>query len=1664
MLYRNYKKRLERIAKIIDFVKKHKVSILCCIGTLFALIIAFVSVRGTITSPIKLNSPKLIYGQEVSCEASALFRKVSYEHKLDGESEWEEGLPEKAGKYLVRGCSRRAFGIMSYTEEVALTIVPKHVEISPSSEIIAYGEKPLALANLNGGDTICQDEVEYLFERAIGKVDFEIESESVKIINEQGEDVTFCYQITTIDKAVAVRAKQVKLTVDDAEKVYDGQALTSQEYSIGELAFDDEIEISFSATQTLAGYIINTPEYKILSSSGENVTSCYSVQEKFGKLTVSKRPITIKVKDRQEIYDATEFTCNDYEIVLGDLVDGHSVGEFSFIGSRINAGSQKIEFDKLSIIDAGENDVSGNYQITRNHGQLTILSRQITVDAQSQKVYDAKILSATTTDDSATLIQGSLASEHVLVVKTASDSACEYDKWAVVCVVLDGENSVTHNYTITLDNVLMVIARRDVVFTAESDSKAYNATPLSNSGYTTYNLVEGHEESVTVSGSITDCGVVDNVITCNVIKQGQDDVTGNYNIICEKGTLEITKRPVKVWGEVEKVYDDTTEIPQGTLTMFVFKVEDNGTETAGLYGEQKVKAEFMIEGDLRDKNTYAEGIVVKGGAVTIENGLLDNYDITCLNGSLVVNARKIIITTGTGSKVYNGQAQIYDNGVTVENLVAWHEIKYKDWTSLTNVDNPADNTVKVDKIYSNGNELDDKTANYEFEEFFVWGKFSITPRPLISEIELEKIYDDEKYIGTVDNRLFNEQVLEINKLVNGHYIEVDSGDYVDVATYSIKNGKLGYEIYNGTTNVTRNYSLTEFDIKASITKRDITIYAPNVTKTYDALAYEKQHNDLMVDNLVNNHLVTATVYGLYQDVRDDNNSVIRENTLSITRLNGEDVINNYNVLDFVNGELVINKRPVKVWGEVEKVYDDTTEIPQGTLTMFVFKVEDNGTETAGLYGEQKVKAEFMIEGDLRDKNTYAEGIVVKGGAVTIENGLLDNYDITCLNGSLVVNARKIIITTGTGSKVYNGQAQIYDNGVTVENLVAWHEIKYKDWTSLTNVDNPADNTVKVDKIYSNGNELDDKTANYEFEEFFVWGKFSITPRPLISEIELEKIYDDEKYIGTVDNRLFNEQVLEINKLVNGHYIEVDSGDYVDVATYSIKNGKLGYEIYNGTTNVTRNYSLTEFDIKASITKRDITIYAPNVTKTYDALAYEKQHNDLMVDNLVNNHLVTATVYGLYASVKAGNYTAVDLSSIKITRANGTEVTGNYNEAICVNGQMTINKRPITVRIDCEKIYDDTNVFSQSNQQVSVQMFSDLGVLEDIEFIDGKAILYAGQQLTLSAIIKQGYECIDAGFYAGSISSAYTIMLDGEIADADATSYVDNYEITVLDGNATIHKRAVTLIMEGKSKPYDRTALTNGVIKVKEGGLGLVDGHNAVINGEIPSIDYVGKIDNDIPFAIKKGDIDKTHNYDTSDREIGQLEITKAILKVRIYTRTRTYNGTAQQFDVMTVKVVEGLLAGDTVTGYTDWRADGEVVSGNAVKDVGSYQISTTPVIDVSPDDKYYASCTDYYNIQIISGAFVISRCKLTIKTLDIEKAEAIMPNDIQDAYNISGGKVPEGESVSVILGGSQMYKGSSSNKVDYIVVNGESFAVNGDGKYECGNYEITIIEGTLTYK
>ena len=113
----------------------------------------------------------------------------------------------------------------------------------------------------------------------------------------------------------------------------------------------------------------------ILDANGNDVTDDYYVKFVGQPLRIDKRAITIRSASETKTYDGTPLTNDAVSLVFGELVEGHvldahATGSITFDGTVKNT----IDVETLRILDAEGNDVTANYNITFEEGELTVIS------------------------------------------------------------------------------------------------------------------------------------------------------------------------------------------------------------------------------------------------------------------------------------------------------------------------------------------------------------------------------------------------------------------------------------------------------------------------------------------------------------------------------------------------------------------------------------------------------------------------------------------------------------------------------------------------------------------------------------------------------------------------------------------------------------------------------------------------------------------------------------------------------------------------------------------------------------------------------------------------------------------------------------------------------------------------------------------------------------------------------------------------------------------------------------------------------------------------------------------------------------------------------------------------------------------------------------------
>ena len=297
-----------------------------------------------------------------------------------------------------------------------------------------------------------------------------------------------------------------------------------------------------------------TPSAAVIKNGDTDVTNNYNITYNTGSLTINKKPITISgITASNKTYDGTTAATLNYSginwaacgKVESDDLSVTATGAFSDAG--IGTGKTVTISDlALSGAKAGNYELAESGQQTSTTANITAKSITITADSDS-KVYDG----TTHTKNSYSVTSGVLAEGDTVESVTVTGSQKYAGSSANVPSAAVIKNSsgvdVTSSYNITYTNGTLTVTQKPLTITADSDTKVYDTAPLTKNRYTNTELAAGDTiESVTITGSQTAVGESDNVPSAAVIKNGDDDVTANYDITYANGTLEVTKKAVTI--------------------------------------------------------------------------------------------------------------------------------------------------------------------------------------------------------------------------------------------------------------------------------------------------------------------------------------------------------------------------------------------------------------------------------------------------------------------------------------------------------------------------------------------------------------------------------------------------------------------------------------------------------------------------------------------------------------------------------------------------------------------------------------------------------------------------------------------------------------------------------------------------------------------------------------------------------------------------------------------------------------------------------------------------------------------------------------------------------------------------------------------------------------
>ncbi len=1389
-----------------------------------------------------------------------------------------------------------------------------------------------------------------------------------ELFSEKYGNVTEYYDFRITHGQLSVHQKPITLITGDSEKVYDAQPLICPDYRFADPADEAFLKAnghriaSFArAKQTDAGSSENIfTDFVILDKDGKDVSKNYNIICAPGTLTVTPRPITVTTPGGTSVYNGDDQS-EKYSAVDDIQIDNLPNGLVVTVAKRtemIDAGTYtnkpvlniytQEQWDILQrylssasgdvVIDTGKPSESmpsvlpvpelmaANFEIKYICGTVEITKRPVTVTTQS-----------------ATVVYNGL--EHSFTNFTYIDSALYLENFDAINDALNSINSSINSGVLNSHghSVQLVDAP---VFT---DADTYENTLTVKIIASRISVPTEHE------GYDVNNNIVNN--TTGAIVE-EIDLTANYEITYEYGTVVIEKRPITLRPEdLVKEYDGTPLRHDSCKVTVPVQLDKNKVGIAWLqadfkaFGEQteagtsnaavdRDSVEFFL---YRERN-YKD-IDVPDDVTEIIPLSADNFAVSYEEGDLTVTKRALTVTTDSFEAVYNGKEVIFQSA-TADRLVEGHRTLL---TYLTDRYGPnaGEYPVLVDTeqtlvLDADGNDM---TENYAINHVF--GNVTIVKRPIaIDVLGGEVVYDGKPH----NSEFLDYQIVtapgEESPLLDGHRIvasPMEDEPYINADTYI---HDLSIEIFDGETPVTNNYNIITYTGTVTVKPRPVIICGEDAEGVMFDGTYHTFTNftisPISSYPLAEGHTAEAYGYEEFYKAGRHRNS----HTLKVFDENGKDVSKNYSI-SCDSGTVIIDPRPVVVKSEdVDMVYNG--EFNQFYGVELLPALYDSGNATLAplpLLEGHSVQLADPARAPYYSSAGDFENILPGGARILNELGedVTDCYTITYEYGTIVI--RKYALTVRPADELqvdYDGKlhgathvafapddafADFEKLGFTVK--AEFGGIFAEMGTFVTTVlDNEA-----FDILDGNGVSVKDY-----FDVTFETGVLEIVPRKIIVTTS------DQTWV--YDGNVHSEHSFSVQNLMPGHYVELTvTGEALNAGNYENTADKDSLRVYDKDGNdITGMYDPEVLFGTLTVEKRKYYVTTPDIEFMYDGTAHQNTEG-VVISNILPNHHGVADKVSTF--VDAGVYERGNYYTLLIMDGE-TDVSSNYelDEGRCRFGSVTVIPRPVFLITEAEGwVYDGTDHTSGKAELISADGYG---------LIEGH-----------SAHAPEEVSYINAGTY----ENRYVPV----ITDAEGNVIpTENYEITYICGYIIIDRRPVIAVTEsGETRFTGSLHKFNNVTLEGTEEFPLIEGLIPLAINLRDDIIEIGSYENTHEVHIRTNGEDVTDNF-----TIGYRYGTVTVLPIRVTVRPtaseKVYNGQVQTADKMFDVSHSLQLLLDSGYKVTDTFYIGE----GAGIDVGTYESTLHNFELLDPNGKL----VDDIEIVCEPGTFTILPRPITVMT------------------------------------------------------------------------------------
>ena len=785
--------------------------------------------------------------------------------------------------------------------------------------------------------------------------------DTLVIKNAAGEDVTSKLNIKYTDGSITIKPAALTVTTPDAEKVYDGTALTA-EGTITGFVNNETATFETTGTQTAVGSSDNT--YSITWNGTAQSGDYKVVEDKIGKLTVteSTAEITVTTTGGTFTYDGQ---AHGATVTVSTLPAGYTLETATSNASATHVTTDAVSAtcDTLIIRNAAGEDVTSKLNVKYVDGSIAITPAALKVTTPSEeKVYDGTALTAEGS------ITGFVNGETATFKTTGSQTTVGTS---------DNTYSITWNgtaqsgdYTVsaTVGKLTVTEYAGEVTVTTTGgtftyDGQAHGATVTVTglpTGYTVETATSDDTATHVADGTVT--------ATCDTLvieNAAGEDVTSKLNVKYVNGSIAITPATLMVTTpDASKVYDGMALTKAGSISGLIGEetvtFETTGSQTAVGSSENTYTLTF-------DKTAAESDYKVVEGKI----------------GKLTVteSTAEITVTTTGGTFTYDGQA--HGATVTVTGLPTGYTVETAassataTHVTLGEGDEPTSVPATCDTLVIKNAQGEDVTSKLNVKK--VDGSIAITPAALtVTTPSANKAYDGTALTaeGTITGLVNGETV---TFATTGSQTTVGTSDN----TYTLA--------FDGTA-AESDYKVSANVGKLTVTESENTIVITAVggIYTYDGTAHAAT---IEVSNLPAGYKYEATVSEGVTDVTTGATATVT--SYKIYNTEGKDVTSQLKV-ETVAGTIVVNPRPITFTGNSGTAKFDGNEHSVEGYTV---------TSDLGLVDGQAATLEAKASGT--EVGEYV-GTITAVSDVAIKdangNNVTANYSITTVPGKMTITA------------------------------------------------------------------------------------------------------------------------------------------------------------------------------------------------------------------------------------------------------------------------------------------------------------------------------------------------------------------------------------------------------------------------------------------------------------------------------------------------------------------------------------------------------------------------------------------------------------------------------------------------------------------------------------